>query len=45
MRKRIVKIALRLSALLALTGILAMNAMAGSGPEPDPNGPGITVVR
>jgi hypothetical protein len=45
MRKRIVKIALRLCALLALTGIMAVNAAAGGGPDPDPNGPAKTVVR
>jgi hypothetical protein len=45
MRKRVVKIALRLCALLALTSIMAVNAMAGGGPVPDPNGPETTVVR
>lgn len=39
MRKRIVKIALRFCGLLAVAGILAVNAMAGGGMDPDPNGP------
>lgn len=44
MRKRVVKVALRFCALLALTGVLAVGAVAGGGIEPDPNGPGMTVV-
>lgn len=45
MRKRVVKMALRLCALLALAGIMAVNAMAGDGPVPDPNGPGTTFTQ
>lgn len=44
MKKRVVKIALRFCALLALTGVLVVSAVAGGGIEPDPNGPGMTVV-
>lgn len=44
MRKRVVKIALRLCGLMALAGIMTVNAVAGGGMDPDPNGPGMTVV-
>jgi hypothetical protein len=44
MKKRVVKTVLRVCALLALTSIMAVNAMAGGGIEPDPNGPCLVAV-
>ena len=45
MRMRIVRVILRVSALLGLAGILATNAMAGGGTTPDPDGPGRAAVQ
>jgi hypothetical protein len=45
MRKRIVKMLCRVCGLLALAGILAVSAAAGSGPSPDPNGPDQSLAR
>ena len=44
MRKRIVKMVCRVCGLLALAGLLAVNAAAGGGTDPDPNGPGANLV-
>jgi len=40
MRMKIAKVVLRMCVLLGLAGILAVNALAGGGPVPDPNGLG-----
>lgn len=39
MRKRVAKVVLRVCGLMMVAGLLAVNAIAGSGPSPDPNGP------
>lgn len=38
MKMRVVKVVLRMGVLLALAGILAVNAGAGAGPVPYPTG-------
>jgi hypothetical protein len=43
-KKRVVKVFLRVCGLLVIAGILAVNAVAGSGPDPDHNGPCLVVV-
>lgn len=45
MRKKIVKMVCRVCGLLALAGILAVSAVAGGGPVPDPNGPDQSLQR